>query len=254
MAGAGACFSKEKMKEINVSANTTSTWVKNAVPVSDVLLCMIKDARYHNLLVNYLVDVSEAWMSSMTRFSSEDPTGRSHRSYRILPELELLADILLFLCVNGKLQQRSPSTLGMEFVNLEVDASTASDGKFPWVVYSVLRCLVPYVIQRVGRWDDDVSSFRGSAEDGTTRPIESLRGEERRSIFVHQRKRVQTLRSNADPYLGQPTAPSTIYEHQQHRLSTSVHAKGIRSVYNVIKNNSLFLLQVNPKNFFSSRQ
>jgi hypothetical protein len=231
------------------SSKITSTWEKHAVPVSDVLLCMIKDARYHNLLVKYLVDVSEAWMS-MIRSSSEYLNSRSHRPYRILPELELLADILLYFCVNGKLQQRSPSTLGMEFVNLEVDASTASDAKYPWMVYSVLRCLVPYVIQRVGRWNDDLPSFRRSAEDDTTSPIEHLRGEERRSIFVHQRKRLQMLRSNANPYMEQPIAPSTIYEQQEHRLSTAVHSKGIRSVYHGIKNNVFLLLQVNPKYFF----
>jgi hypothetical protein len=237
---------QNKMKDMGASSKTTA-WQKNAVLVSDVLMCMIKDARYRNLLVKYLVDVSEAWRS-MIRFPSEDPITNISLSYRIQPELELLAEILLYFCVNGMIQQRRASTLGMEFVHLEVDTSTAWDCKYPWFVYSVLRCLVPYVIQRVGRWDDDVllRSFRGTTGAGSSSQMESLRGEERRLVFDHQRKRVQMFGNKAGSYLEQPIAQSTCYEQQQHRMPSSLHAKGIVSVYNIIKTKAFLLLQVNP--------
>jgi hypothetical protein len=237
------------MKDMGASSKTTA-WQKNAVPVSDVLMCMIKDARYRNLLVKYLVDVSEAWRS-MIPFPSGDPITSTSLSSRILPELELLAEILLYFCVNGMIQQRSASTLGMEFVNLEVDESTAWDCKFPWFVYSVLRCLVPYGIQRVGRWDDDVlRSFRGTTGAGSSSQVESLRGEERRLVFDHQRKRVQRFGNKAGSYLEQPIAQSTCYEQQQHQMPSSLHAKGIASVYNILKHKAFLLLQVNPKFHF----
>lgn len=164
----------------------------NLAPISDVLICIIKDARYHSFLVRLLLDVTESFSPLVV---SDD----NNQTNRLLPELELTAHILLYLFVYGNLQHRRPSTLGMEFVNLEVDTSSNSSW---YILYSLLNCLVPYFLRRAGRgWGelaqlthgDNGNNHHQSSSHHTNSEIESLRGEERRLIFDRQRKRLLTL-------------------------------------------------------------
>jgi len=161
-------------------------------PISDVLICIIKDARYHSFLVRLLLDVTES-------FSPLVVLDENNQSNRLLPELELTAHILLYIFVYGNLQRRRPSTLGMEFANLEVDTSSNSSW---YTLYSLLNCLLPYFLRRAGRgWGELAQLTRGdngndhhqSLSHSTNSKIESLRGEERRLIFDRQRERLLTL-------------------------------------------------------------